>query len=140
MTNRNITPFRTPFAGLIDSFFADSLPEAFPGAAAPASDITETADAFVLQFDLPGVRDQDLDVEVHERTLRVRAERKAQETTEGTRWHRRERRFGKVERTIVLPEGANLEAVDAKLEHGVLTISVPKIPEKKPTRVQIKSA
>lgn len=140
MTNRNITPFRSPFAGLIDSFFADSLPEAFPGSAAPASDIVETKEAFVLHLDLPGVRDQDLEVEVHDRTLRVRAERKQAGLAEGTRWHRRERHFGKVERTIVLPEIANLEAVEAKLENGVLTITVPKVAEKQPVRVQIKTA
>lgn len=140
MTNRNIAPFRSPFAGLIDSFFADTLPEAFPGASAPASDIVETKEAFVLQIDLPGVRDQELEVEVHDRTLRVRAERKAAEADADTRWHRRERRFGKIERTVVLPEIANLEAVDAKLEHGVLTITVPKVAEKQPVRVQIKTA
>jgi HSP20 family protein len=139
MNQHPLATARHPLAGLMDSFFADTLPEAFPGATAPATDIAETATTLVLSLELPGIAEQDVTIEIHDRNLKISAERKLADQPEGLRWHRREQRFGKRARTIVLPETANCASVDAKLEHGVLTITVQKHEKPQPVRVPIRA-
>src|SRR5262245_29437931 len=143
MRNNNQLALRlaNPFAGLFDSFFADTLPEVFPGAAAPATNIAETADNLILSFELPGVEEKDIQLDIHEGRLTVSAERRDERTEgNGTTWHRVEQRVGQWSRTLVLPESANAEAVTAVYRNGVLTVTVQKHPKSKPVRVQIKGA
>lgn len=139
MTCCNRPKFRSPLGGLIDSFFSDSLPEAFPGALAPATDIAETQDAFVISVALPGIAEQDIHVEMHEHNLKVRGERKDEREQEGTRWHRKEQRFGAFERIVSLPQTADAARIEAKLGNGVLTVTVAKTQKAQPVRVEIRT-
>lgn len=129
-----------PFRSLLQSFFADVAPEVPNNAMRPRIDVTETEAAYVLAFELPGIALEDIDVQVQERTLTVTAERRATEPKEGTRRHRVEMRYGRFTRTIELPENVGAEQVEATLDKGVLTVTVPKRPESRPTKVQIKTA
>lgn len=139
MTYCNRPKFRSPLGGLIDSFFSDALPEAFPGAQAPATDIAETQDAFVISVQLPGIAEQDIRVEMHDHALTVRAERKDVREQEGTRWHRKEQRFGAFERVVSLPQSADASRIEAKLGNGVLTVTVAKTQKPQPVRVEIRT-
>ena len=139
MTCCNRPKFRSPLGGLIDSFFSDALPEAFPGALAPLTDIAETKDAFVISVQLPGIAERDIHVEMHEHNLKVRGERKDEREQEGTRWHRKEQRFGAFERTVSLPQTADAARIEAKLGNGVLTVTVPKTQKPQPVRVEIRT-
>ncbi len=139
MTCCNRPKFRSPLGGLIDSFFSDALPEAFPGALAPLTDIAETKDAFVISVQLPGIAEQDVHVEMHEHNLKVRGERKDEREQEGTRWHRKEQRFGAFERIVSLPQTADAARIEAKLGNGVLTVTVPKTQKPQPVRVEIRT-
>ena len=130
--------FASPFQ-LLDAFLTDHLPEVFPGHLAPATNIAETDDAFVLSFEMPGVEERDIQLTMHERQLTVSAERKEEQKQEGTTWHRVEQRTGQWSRTIALPEAANADAVEATYRRGVLEVRVPKHPKSKPVRVQIKA-
>lgn len=137
---------RDPFRSLFSQFFGDSLTD--PGTSAPARrhtprlNVSETDSAFVLAFDLPGVTEQDIEVELHDATLTVSAERKdaRDEDDKETRWHRLEHRYGKYSRAISLPKTAAGDGVEAVYQAGVLTVTVPKRPEAKPAKISVRSA
>jgi HSP20 family protein len=129
---------RNPFDTLLDGFFGDRLGEVAP--AAPLTNIAETKASYVLSFELPGLDEQDIHVQVHERDLTITAERRETKTDEGTTWHRVEQRTGKLARTVRMPEPVAAGAIEATYKQGILTVTVPKKPESQPVRVQIKNA
>lgn len=110
---------------------------------APKVDIWEEENAFMLEADLPGISDKDVDVTVHDGMLTIKG---ATETTsteggEGKTYYRRERSATSFERHISLPEGINEEKVDAALTNGVLTVTLPKSEDAKPRmrKISVKS-
>ena len=70
-------------------------------------------------------------------TLTIKGDRK-EPTLEGGHWHRRERAFGAFERSLALPGAVNAEEVEAWFKHGVLTIKLPKAPELRPRKIEVK--
>jgi HSP20 family protein len=137
MRNKPSLSLTDPFR-LLDAFFTDQLPEAFPGNRAPATDIAETTEAFLLSLEMPGVAEDAIQLDLHKRKLTVTAERAEPDACEGQRWHRREQRFGKWARTFQLPESADCEAVEATYRQGVLCITVAKLKQSQPVRIQVK--
>ena len=103
----------------------------------PAMDLTETADHFVLRADLPGLSEEDVNIEVEERVLTISGERKAEHTENKDGYHRVERAFGSFSRSLTLPEGVNAEAVSASFDRGVLEVQIPKPEERKPRKISI---
>lgn len=103
----------------------------------PAMDLVETADHFVLRADLPGLSEEDVNIEVEERVLTISGERKAEHTENKDGYHRVERAFGSFSRSLTLPEGVNAEAVAATFDRGVLEVSIPKPEQRKPRKISI---
>jgi HSP20 family protein len=118
---------------LLESAF--TTPSAWTSPALPAADFEETPDAFVLTMDLPGYDPKTLDLQVDGDVLTVRAER-AQSPEKGT-WLSRERFFGKIARSFVLPRTVDASKCEARAEHGVLTVTLPKREEAKPRSIAV---
>src|SRR5216117_4048085 len=85
---------------------------------APAVDVWETEDEIVYAFDLPGIPEDKISVELEEGALTVTGEREREETVEGENFYRAERRFGTFSRTIGVPQGVSDKDVTAHYEHG----------------------
>lgn len=106
----------------------------------PPVDVWETADEIVYSFDLPGIPESEIGVELHDDTLTVSAQRtQAYERSEDG-FHRVERRFGTFSRTLGVPAGVSADSVKADLRDGVLEVRVPKPEVAKPQRVSISAA
>lgn len=92
----------------------------------PAVDILEREGGFELHAELPGLRPEEVDVDVEKNVLTIRGERKHDDVEEGEGYRRIERHFGSFTRSFNLPQTVDAEAIEAKLEHGVLTVRLPK--------------
>jgi HSP20 family protein len=101
----------------------------------PPVDIEETDDAYVIEAELPGVKREDIDIELEGNELQVSGEVKQREG----KFRRRTRRVGRFELRVALPDGVDGSAVDAKLDHGVLTVRVPKAEKAQRRKIDVKS-
>ena len=123
-----------PFLGF--SSVLNNLPESSRETAAITNariDWKETPEAHVFKADIPGLKKEEVKVEVEEgRVLQISGERSKEHEEKNDRWHRVERSSGKFLRRFRLPENAKMEEVKATMENGVLTVTVPKAEEKKP--------
>jgi len=103
----------------------------------PAVDVWETEKEIVLSFDLPGIPEDQISVELDDNTLTVSGQRERTQEETGERFYRYERRFGTFSRSVTLPTGVNEDQVKADYKDGVLEIRVPKPEEQKPKRIQV---
>jgi HSP20 family protein len=103
----------------------------------PAMDLVETDDHFVLRADLPGLSEEDVNIEVEDRVLTISGERKAEHELSKEGYHRVERAFGSFSRALTLPEGIDPDAVAATFDRGVLEVRIPKPEQRKPRKVTI---
>ena len=103
----------------------------------PAMDAWETEHDVVYAFDLPGVPQDNISVEIEDGTLTVSAERERSEHVSQERYHRFERRFGSFARTVGLPQGVTEDSIKAEYKHGVLELHVAKPEQQKPRKIRI---
>jgi len=103
----------------------------------PSFNVVERPSGYFITADLPGVRNEDLDVTVQDNHLVVSGSRKAEERKEGDNYFVYERRFGNFSRVFALPENADPESVEAELNQGVLEVRVAKRESAKPRKVAI---
>jgi HSP20 family protein len=103
----------------------------------PAMDLVEQGDHFVLRADLPGVRDEDVNVELEDNVLTISGERKAEQEDRKEGYYRVERAVGRFSRSLTLPEGVDPESIEAQFDNGVLTVRIPKPQQRQPRRVAI---
>ncbi|ESW31355.1 hypothetical protein PHAVU_002G231700 [Phaseolus vulgaris] len=123
-----------------DSPFPNSLSSSFPEFSRQNSafvsthvDWKETPEAHVFRADIPGLKKEEVKVEIEDdRVLQISGERNVEKEDKNDTWHRVERSSGKFMRRFRLPENARVDQVKASMENGVLTVSVPKEDTKKP--------
>ncbi len=104
----------------------------------PRANIEETESAYLLNFDLPGVKKEDLKIDVHGRTFSLSGERKHQSEADERGFKRYECVVGKFTRSFTLPVGVDASKVEAVLADGVLSVTVPKSEAEKPRTIAIK--
>ena len=109
-----------------------------PAAFNPTFDVKETKDSYVFRADLPGVKEDDLDISLTGNRLAITGHRQAENKEEGEQFYAYERSYGSFSRSFTLPEGIDAEHVQADLKDGVLSVVLPKKPEVQPKRIALK--
>ncbi len=122
---------------LLDTVWGRTPTEPNPWAV-PA-DVVETENEIRCMLEVPGLKPEDIDVTVENNVLTVSGEKKFQQAQgeDGKGTYHQERRYGRFDRSFILPRNVDASRVNANYEHGVLTIVLPKTEESKPRRVQI---
>ena len=105
----------------------------------PLTNLSEDKNNFYIRAELPGIKADELDIQVTANNLAITGERKIIPENEGARYHRREREAGTFSRMIGLPGEVNTDKVEAKLENGILTVVVPKAEIAKPKQISVTS-
>jgi len=134
-------PFGSLFSQLFDDFNGIRSEERQDRDTAPRTNIAENDKSYELAFELPGVSEDDINVQLKDKTLTVTAERKdVRDDSDSTRWHRLEHRYGHYSRAIKLPTDAADADIEAVYEAGVLTVTVPKREEAQPAKITVRKA
>jgi HSP20 family protein len=135
--------FGWPFSSLVDDVLANldpemRMPEGYiEGRFVPALDIAEDSDSVTLTAELPGMSKDDLEVSIEDGVLTLRGEKKEEQTSEGKNFHRVERRYGRFERRIQLPQNVDTEKIEATFQDGVLKLTMPKAAAAKARQIKI---
>jgi HSP20 family protein len=136
-----------PFAGLgnIHSVFNDLFDENFVRSSAqpnsrqwyPAVDLLESKDSYLIRAELPGMKREDITLEVKDGTLTLSGERKSEKPADGVEYRHLERVNAKFLRSFSLPETVKHDGIEATYKDGVLEVRVPKAEEVKPRQIEI---
>ena len=108
-----------------------------PARVFPPLNITEDKDRYYVRAELPGIKADDIDLQVNGRNLSLSGKRQIPSEGEGVKYHRREREAGKFSRVIGLPGDIDPEKVEAKMTNGVLTVAIAKAEAAKPRQITI---
>jgi len=104
---------------------------------APALDVFEKEDRYVVKAEVPGMKEGDIDISVIGDTLTVKGERKAESEVKEEDYYCCERSYGSFSRSIVLPSNVDAKKIEASYEDGVLEVILPKAPEVKPKKISV---
>jgi HSP20 family protein len=105
----------------------------------PTADLVETENQFEVTVDLPGLKPEEVNVELKNGELWISGKREEKKEEKGKTYHRIERRHGEFRRVLPLPSTIDEEQIEAKFEHGVLRITVPKTEQAKPKHIEVKA-
>ena len=128
-------PFSTEFNRLFNSLWEQSA--ATSQRWVPEMDLVETDDHYVLKADLPGMKQEDVSLELNDGTLTISGERKAEYERKEKGFFRLERSFGKFSRSLTLPDGVDPDKIEAAFHDGVLEVTIPKPEQRKPRRIEV---
>jgi HSP20 family protein len=137
-----------PFTSLqreIERVFEDFAP-GFPAFTAPTTELTPKMDAsetekqFELTFELPGLEEKDVEINISDNVLTVRGEKKAEKEQKDKNYRTVERSYGSFARSVELPDGIDPDAIKATITKGVLKVTVPKPAPAVTKKVEIKAA
>ena len=135
--NREIDSLQREMNRLFDDIFAPSPTRNRISAFTPAAELTEKGETYHLKLELPGIRKEDLDIEVTSETVSVRGDRKSATETEETGVTRSEFHYGSFHRVISLPGRIDHQSVVADYQDGILDLTLPKAEEEKHKIVKV---
>ncbi len=121
----------------MNGFFNDFEPQAGSSNIRPVVDVVEDNSGYHFYFDMPGLKNDSVDLRVENGTLTMTAERKRPEWSKESAVHFSERHYGTIRRSFALPKDANHEGIHASYKDGVLEVTVEKRPEARPVKIQI---
>ena len=129
----------------MDKLFEDSFVRpsralaAFGEVTIPALDVYQTPNEVVVKATMPGLKPQDVSIDITGETLTIKGESKAEEEVKKEDYLYQERRYGSFSRSVVLPGGLKTDKAEATMEDGVLTLTIPKAEEVKPKAIKVKT-
>lgn len=130
MYHFELKPFRKTFTPAFDwDKEVERLFEGFSSAEAtysPACDVLDLEKAYLISVDVPGLRKEDLDIEMKDNHLHIRGERRFAATAENSKVVRTEKRYGKFSRVFTIPQNVKTDGIEARFENGVLELTLPK--------------
>jgi HSP20 family protein len=125
---------------VLDRFFEPQWSEFLAGGDwAPSLDLSETKEAFVVKVEVPGIDAKEINVSLQENLLTIRGEKRQEKVEKDERYHRVERSHGAFTRTVRLPVAVDGGKVGAAFKNGLLTVTLPKMPETKGTAIPVKA-
>ena len=135
---REVDTMQRQMNRLFDDFFTNSGRNNGNLAFAPPAELSETAEAYHLKLEVPGMNINDLDIQATAEAVSVSGDRKSETKTEDNGMTRTEFRYGKFQRVIPLPGRINNQNVQAEYKDGILTLTLPKAEEEKNKVVKVK--
>ncbi|MDL1968511.1 MAG: Hsp20/alpha crystallin family protein [Deltaproteobacteria bacterium] len=124
---------------LTDTLFSGPQSRPISSGLFPALNITEDKDNYYIRAELPGMKADEIDLQVKARNLGISGERKIHSEGENVKYHRREREAGKFARVIELPGEIDADKINAHMVNGVLSLTIPKSEAAKPKQITIKT-
>lgn len=118
----------------LDKFFKDDEFETGISSFIPVVNNRETDEAYYVEIDLPGIKKEDISIDVKDNVLSISGERKVKEEVKEEDYYKMESRYGKFLRSFTLPKNIDAEKINAKCENGVLEVVIPKYEELKETK------
>lgn len=106
---------------------------------APRADISETDAEFCITAEVPGIKREDVKIDIDDHVLSIRGENKQEKEEKGKKFLRIERYYGSFNRSFSLPENVNEDKIEAVFKDGMLTLTIPKTEVKKPKAIEIKA-
>ena len=134
---REVASLQNRLSSLMQDYNRSNSQDVTAASFAPPVDVYEDANKVVLNLEIPGVRQEDLDIQVEKNTLSVRGERKFESEQKEENFHRIERRFGTFYRSFSLPATVDTDNVHATYEAGVLRLELTKKAEAKPKQIKV---
>ena len=135
---RNISSMDRFLSSFLNDPFFESLPAAFSNEEGTlALDVSEDDRNVIVRASLPGFNKEDVEIEVHDGVLTIKAEHSEEHEETGERFYRRERQFGSMSRRVALPSPVLDDEADAALKDGVLTLKLPKTRQATPKKIAI---
>jgi HSP20 family protein len=120
---------------LFDEFFGEQRAE--EGSWMPSVDVSETQTETVVRAELPGMTQDDIELNLQENVLTLKGEKKQEKKEEGENFHRVERTYGSFSRSFSIPAGVKAEDIKATFKDGVLKITLPKPEEVRPKKIEV---
>jgi HSP20 family protein len=133
---RPMVRFEREMDDLFNRFFGER--EIVSEVLVPKANLAETEKSFDVTLELPGVKPEDVRVELRNGELWITGEKKEEKEEKGKTYHRIERRYGEVRRTIALPAAVKESQLDAQFKDGVLRITMPKAEQALPKKIEVK--
>lgn len=104
----------------------------------PKFDVSETSDSYLLEVDLPGLEQKDIDINVDNNVLTIKGKKETNVETKKKNYFTRERSYGEFQRSLTLPSNTDSSKIDAKFKNGVLEVSIPKVKTGASKKIEIK--
>lgn len=129
--------FGKRFSDIMDEFFNDAVATR-QTSFAPSIDISETDEQYLIDVELPGIKKEDIDLNIENNTLTISGERKFEKKEDGKQYHRVESHYGSFSRSFTLPDNVKTDSINATYNNGILNITVDKSEQQMKKQIKIK--